>query len=898
MKKLKVIIKRHWYFHFMLLAMSTLCLSLHFDSVNAMMVSNGQLAGSGLPGSSTSTEKSLYTATLNKGEFLAKTPFTYFRSSNMAHWTINGETAFCIDVYIDYNKNMSLYRHSLYEEFTFFEAITVKRILNYVDLHKSEDNSIYAIAQALVWGIRENVGVDLLLKSEATRDLAYQAYAAYRGFVQKNGEYPDMGPEEKAYVDNVLAGMCVSSAAGTFYVYYSACGNESDEWQRYVTKAPGTLCIGAECEIDCGEEGEGCNNTPTVSLGGKCEGGSFFDDTNNWECIQGDSQFKDTSIAGENNPYCTFFCRETVNFNFPASNFTFYGGQYFTIGSSVAGNTWGPISVYGIRNCRSYYKENSGDTNYIPGIDWTQFLADIKSDNNAIKAAYNKWKTAQGELEALKKAKKYVTRKDCNPSNNLKLEIEDEDLDKVECECANGGTYLPGANKCFAIVNWTISMEEPESCSYEKYKDITLLYENNKWYVTRDSLEYWYPTQSSTQVNADGNKFYPRVFYEYNANLHTYGKCVASSSSYSIDKEISNKQKEVNSLYNAYRSLTDKSQAKINNIKACAGSTAKYNLNPVITYRYDDSEFFKSGTLTSSGSSSSVSKQTTNKEAGEISYSLLTCTNDGGCKTKSYTITGLKLKNVTSNEITITSRSTYTLGNTGYRYALKSRGQVIGSVNDELKGAYVDLGDDVIPLSYTLKTGYYNIVLNYSNIGHNGYFDKYVSQIGGNTEYVCPFYLKNDILGFEDDPNDPDYSKTGPIGLDIIYRPIQLGEQDVAFPSIDGDGRKPGSNWIGTTSTGQSYVDAYITYNRGVDDYEVYDLEPLYTIEMTPTVIKKIREYNKNVGDYNDFNLTCTNGKQCYSSFIHSEFDEYIGGSCGDSGSGEFNSCVTSGGGS
>lgn len=75
-------------------------------------------------------------------------------------------------------------------------------------------------------------------------------------------------------------------------------------------------------------------------------------------------------------------------------------------------------------------------------------------------------------------------------------------------------------------------------------------------------------------------------------------------------------------------------------------------------------------------------------------------------------------------------------------------------------------------------------------------------------------------------------------------------------------GRKPGSNWNSTT-----IVQKEILKNRGVKGDEVYNLTPLYEFNLTPSVIKEIREYNDK-HSYDDFTLSCKgNNKQaCVAS--------------------------------
>lgn len=122
----------------------------------------------------------------------------------------------------------------------------------------------------------------------------------------------------------------------------------------------------------------------------------------------------------------------------------------------------------------------------------------------------------------------------------------------------------------------------------------------------------------------------------------------------------------------------------------------------------------------------------------------------------------------------------------------------------------------------------------------------------------------------------------GGIG-NIIYRTISL---ENPFPSKDADdsvnqsglktgmfndlikGRYPGTNWNSVT-----LVYNKILNNRGYDGSNLYyEATPLYTINLDPKAIKEIREYNKKQvaeGGYADFELECTNGAYCISSFLH-----------------------------
>ena len=113
------------------------------------------------------------------------------------------------------------------------------------------------------------------------------------------------------------------------------------------------------------------------------------------------------------------------------------------------------------------------------------------------------------------------------------------------------------------------------------------------------------------------------------------------------------------------------------------------------------------------------------------------------------------------------------------------------------------------------------------------------------------------------------------VASNVVFRTIDLKDP---FPGRDGTTRMPGKNWINQKNN----VDEYITNNRGVKDEEVYNLEPLYTITLTPTDMIKIREENKKENNgYINNHKNCTNGVMCESEFLKSIKGKALkGGTC------------------
>lgn len=133
----------------------------------------------------------------------------------------------------------------------------------------------------------------------------------------------------------------------------------------------------------------------------------------------------------------------------------------------------------------------------------------------------------------------------------------------------------------------------------------------------------------------------------------------------------------------------------------------------------------------------------------------------------------------------------------------------------------------------------------------------------------------------------------------VIYRPISLTDP---FPGVDGDGRIPGNNWNRVVKIdGTNYysvIDYYITHNRGYNDYEIYQAEPLYVIKLDSKTIKAIRAYNDyKDNDYNDFDLECSNGENCISKFLRGKVDHFSinlidSGTCKNVTPSTFDSCI------
>ena len=213
-----------------------------------------------------------------------------------------------------------------------------------------------------------------------------------------------------------------------------------------------------------------------------------------------------------------------------------------------------------------------------------------------------------------------------------------------------------------------------------------------------------------------------------------------------------------------------------------------------------------------------------------------------------------------------------------YRYVEKSNEQRgifnIDSVSyhDMPAGHYIDIGYANLPVHY--YQGEYpgfgrsvqrEIKLNFDTpqtLGIGNRFNKFVFGIfrtGNIDPATCFSYECEYSIIYEFPPPEED------LNMMAKFRPIDLNDP---FPGFDGGGREPGFNW-----RDQGKVENIILNNRRTAGESIYELDPMYVIELTPQTIGQVRNYNRTYG-YNESDMNCQrdNHLECVSSFID-QFD-------------------------
>lgn len=585
------------------------------------------------------------------------------------------------------------------------------------------------------------------------------------------------------------------------------------------------------------------------------------------KCVLGKTDATNTSYEATNempdNSYCKVYCKEKYNFVLPTARLTTSGG-YFKLNATVTGT----------RDC---YVASADDSQ--SPIDETKFNKDLTAKRAELIDAWNDyshWKTAVYQAEnKMTKSQDSYTHDECTDSNTT-YTIEEY-------------TY-----KCY---NRDTGKEVTKGCSVEKYY--------SKACTEHECEDGTDPTEDYTKKRDDALKVLQQKATDLNNIISSYNSCTGAI---------------VNTNYAS--SLTN---ADPDSTRNTWNNDMKFD--PKIEFRYDNSysngawtDFNKSSGISSSSSESyctgniNDSYECTTATTSTVptkDVPILTCTKDG-CSTQTYKISSAKWvtksKTKTSTYRTSQSFSTYTPYGTIVMDSTKNQGVL-----------YTQLPDDALPIKMLMTTGVFKFEFRFSNIGQsnssqelgrlanankaNGKSvieqknrvtrcnDKYEASTTGG--YVC-HYLNNctDHCDFSCDNNDPDSCNfnTCDNGKCTVtctncifdgqrttysYRTVSLNN---LFPNgLSGRGY----NWNGT-ETDIKNTKATDTKKEIEDSGESIYEKAQYSYTLTPSNMKKIRDYNDEVKSFTNSALpdgtasldckTVTYGDVTYRVNCKSEF--------------------------
>ena len=489
----------------------------------------------------------------------------------------------------------------------------------------------------------------------------------------------------------------------------------------------------------------------------------------------------------------------------------------------------------------------------------------------------------------------------------------------VEIKGVEAIYYRSSSISNFSVRTFDLYKKPGLACSYYVGEEGTIdlaPYENVTEFVSKlDGTRYELtsdPTSTKKQCTLSTSKMVDNPerkyswFYTYGGRTYTDGspKCANSG----------NFSSEVAMYKEEYEDLRDEVGKLLTAIQTCSGWNMNLTTDPIVSIKQDE--------LNSSGK---VEKQNnynliiTEKErlqtpgvgvcngSGDLCNSnttVTTCSVANGCES-----TKKVIPKYTSYAHQISETVSFGLPNNTNRYLLKPSGEAVSSLPSQyrnggvLEGAYTEMKEPTYVVSFKenlIARG--RMTLSYKNIGENGKFDSCINKTStGFGTYTCPYEFKNTIepVCLQEDCPDPICTENcaAPTLNNLIYRPIDL---NVPFAGVTGATREPGFNWrfepkknYNDKNEAHVLVEKYITNNRGVTTEKVYDLEPMYVIDLTGVnkyLINEIRSYNRK-NSYDDFNLSCTgtdadgkkNGTECRSTFLRKEIRTAVSG-CGING--------------
>ena len=371
---------------------------------------------------------------------------------------------------------------------------------------------------------------------------------------------------------------------------------------------------------------------------------------------------------------------------------------------------------------------------------------------------------------------------------------------------------------------------------------------------------------------------------------------------YSYLKNNNGKAKEITEAKQKYDNLINKRTEMINQINACSTKEISYSFSPKIKFTYEEPVY--GGTYELS-KETNVNKSVTYYIGGngrlgtsEQAYSyivydeleLYDCNLEQGCQKT------LKSKYPRTDwiERKIEKNINYTLPDDLYKYIRKDYGASVNLLSEAGKNYIIN--ESNLPIHYSTNPGDYDFSIIVETLGEDNKFNNYIYNkkkfagkivYDGKNQYNCTYkisckkFINNQTCKeyCDECPDNCNDDKCPSEGVNLVYRTISLFENQ-SFLNMDGSIRMPGANWnVGDV------VSRYIVNNRDVKEYDVYKLDPMYEITLTPSLIKEIKAYNKSqnakkltiyngskksegIAGYADFeSMTCDqNGKNCVSS--------------------------------
>ncbi len=658
---------------------------------------------------------------------------------------------------------------------------------------------------------------------------------------------------------------------------------------------------------------------PKVCSSTKVTSGTV-DDYNTWECVFKSTSSTDSNVKTEYrkdiNNYCSAYCMEKVSYSLPSGTTTSRPGRYLIVGSTSSLYTIGPVTFSSTKECALTNKAGTA-----PQIDYTAWERDMNTANKNVEEAWERY-----QISLLQQDVYNETTRNMNNGNR-------REVGKGHHTCS-----LTNNTTCKSGVAWGIQSNgqrfgpythqnvddgwacgpnghgaaKPKECHFEctgGYNTVPKpANECGDGNFEHDGHESYTIYETSASRVYEGGIYYKKQTI---SDTYTFGRCGTQNHedrhTVSIDTGAwANYQNAIKKR----KSLLEQIQECNNyaNVNGDFKPEVKISYNDVQyhgTYSLEATPYVNSSTTYNNGTyANNLSNEEKHSNRGETSnYTSWYGEAPENDRRATLDVTGMTYPRNNTYVSTTTVTYTYGLQSSLYQYIVKPDGKSQSnkptsptSGNDYNNYTYVAFSN--LPIHFSTPEGKYGYYLEVSGFGTNDNLNKYLFgnqsfdgkkyYIGSQYRYDCSYII---------DPPCIDCPITKKKFIE--YRTISLTNP---FPGESGAGRNPGTNWYGIDQidVNKTKVEKYITYNRGVNTtagtkgatntaYDVYKLDPMYEIDLTPALMKTIKKYNSernmkqktvygktSIQGFSDFTLKCKvdsnagNYKQCTSQVIRS----------------------------
>lgn len=596
---------------------------------------------------------------------------------------------------------------------------------------------------------------------------------------------------------------------------------------------------------------------------------------------------------GDNNPYCSVYCKEDIDYVLPGEQYA-KNGSYFSFKNQE-------MKITGKRSC------------YTTKIQTSDYIDDVKEAQQAVLTAYKNLKEAEAKLKSKENA------------------TETESSCTVNTNCGGTGTSGKGT--------WYDGTKEEYiyyTASYDAHGGKVALIPN-KGSVEEEWGEKYKATDENCTTGTGKNK---KSLTGRTCEKTTVAETIINISEY--ERALDTAQENLLKV--------------IQNYKSCFEWTNNYCFNPKITYSYDE-VYDISGEISSSSDPKAIkssseeiygNKNYTNK-VSELTFpnhkSFVYCDKSGcNSQTADLNMTAKFVKKTIEKEKVFTGiiegKEVCTYHPDGTIFIGKN------TCNKEKNTVMLDGDGYVFPvaLEHANSKEKYDYQLNISNIGAPGNdtscdLDNLDRLTGNNcslyekTESITTQTGTNYICQYSSCPNCKvkctcdNYSGTGKciekddytcviiepcedcpidcIGCIWSNNDISFGYKQISLSDVfPNDDNKVGYNWNTDANVNpDNYDKSKATIDEIQKEAEEVYTEPEYSYTLTPSTMAKIRAYNEEankesqssatwgnkkdnlipIGGYSNATLTCVNGIQCTSSFLdglvyeaNMKKDEYV----------------------